>query len=279
MKNQFYIFLAGLAIFLTSCNALQREVDLNLPEFESELVIECYLEPGQPYRAILSETTPFFGNVSTELPNVEGATIIITHNGVADTLMELDTLQIAFTFFLTGKLYNYGSTTIVPEDFDNDFTLEVYDTEGRQLNATTRLLPKVALDSIEILPPLNDSTYTFLTYFPDNPDEANYYYRTTHRTQPIGDSLKTAFLLDDQFPNVFNQIVAGGPPLYEFGDTVIVSVFHVTEAFNDFIQSTTDAENNNGNPFGQPGSITSNVVGGQGIFTGLAYDRKTYYIE
>jgi len=43
----YLIFLSLLSLLLTACG-LQQTVDLDLPEYEPEVVVECYLEPGQP---------------------------------------------------------------------------------------------------------------------------------------------------------------------------------------------------------------------------------------
>lgn len=282
MKNTIYLCFASALLLVSACN-LEKEVDLNLPEFESKLVVECYLEIGKPYRVIVSETTGYFGSLATELPVVSGATVVITYNGVLDTLGNgvRDTLEEGVFFdFAGGKLFNYGSTTLVPEDYVNDFELLVIDSLGRTITATTKLMPKVALDSISILPPLRDSSMSFITFFKDNPAETNFYYLTTHRTLPIADSLKTAFAVDDLIINgQDNQIALGGPPVFEYGDTAIITLFQITEAYSNFIETTSAAESNNGNPFGQPGSILSNVTGGYGIFTGISYNRYTFYLK
>jgi hypothetical protein len=67
---------------------------------------------------------------------------------------------------------------------------------------------------------------------------------------------------------------------YDFkeGDTIYNTMFHIERAYFDFWESTFNAISSNGNPFGQPSSIISNVqgdAGAIGIFTGLSYDRVT----
>ena len=37
--------------------ACSRDYDVDLPAHQSELVVECYLEDGQPLRAIVTEST------------------------------------------------------------------------------------------------------------------------------------------------------------------------------------------------------------------------------
>jgi hypothetical protein len=275
MKNQHItIIILALIIFIASCD-LEREIDLNLPEFESELVVECYLEPGKPMRAVISETISYFGSgLGAALPVVNGAVVKITHNGNVYTLDEG-----AYFDFISGKIFNYGSDDIVPFDFDNDFHLEVTDSAGRVLTATTRLLQPTPLDSIQTVM-LQDSSITVLTIHTDNPSETNFWYRTYHRTHVIADSFKIGFALDDEFINgQNNQLVIGGPPVFEHGDTAVITLFHIEEAYSQFIETTGAAESNNGNPFGTPGTIKSNVSGGMGIFTGLTYVRDTFYLN
>lgn len=269
--------LIVVALSFTACD-LERTIDLKLPEFESQLVVECYLEPGKPYRAVLSETIGYFGTaLGASLPTVSGATIVITHAGQRDTLLE------GFYFDpFTQQIFNYGANTIVPQDFDNDFTLEVTDSLGRRLTATTRMLPPVAVDSVQPLPfnAFGGNALSILTYITDDPNATNYYYLTQHRTRVSGDSLKVNFSLGDDLINraETNQIVLGGPPSYEPNDTVILTLYHIEEPYSQFIETTSAAESNNGNPFAQPGTIRSNIQGGYGIFTALIPARDTFYL-
>ena len=71
---------------------------------------------------------------------------------------------------------------------------------------------------------------------------------------------------------------------YQFseGDTVINTLFHIEKAYADFLESVDAAIGANGNPFGQPSTIISNLegdAGAIGIFTGLSYDRVVTIIS
>ena len=277
MKNLVYIILASLIFIVSACN-LERSVDLNLPTFEPKLVVECYLEIGKPYRVVLTESVGYFGaGLTGDLPVVGGATIVITYDGVRDTLEES-----LFFDFVGGqlKVFNYGSNTIVPENFTNEFHLEVVDSLGRTLTASTQMKVPIPLDSIQNIV-LQDSSVSILTIHTDPISEKNYYYRTLHRTNLIKDSLIIGFVLDDEFINneATNQMIVGAPPFFQYGDTAIVTLFHITEGYANFLSTTGDAEQNNGNPFATPGSIQSNVSGGLGTFTGLNYVRDTFYLN
>lgn len=271
--NRILIFILAVAAF-ASCN-LEKEIELDLPPFEPELVVECYLEPGKPYRANLFETTSYYGPTQDLFNSIiTNATFIITHQGVADTLrpgiyIDLD------------NIYVYGSPTIVPADYTNDFFLEVIDSAGNRITATTKIMPAVEIDSIQTqsLGIENDSSLIVLTFSQDDPTETNYYRRMQYRTDAERtDSLKIDFVVDDEVTSN-GQLVLGGPPFFVKGDTMIVQFMEITEAFYDYIDSRERLESANGNPFGQPGAIKTNINGGIGIFTGFTQTQKTFYLD
>jgi len=48
---------------IAACD-LERDIDINLPEYNSEIVLESYVEPGQPLRALVTESLSY-----TDLPS------------------------------------------------------------------------------------------------------------------------------------------------------------------------------------------------------------------
>lgn len=268
--NKLIIFLAALGLF-AACN-LQNEVDLELPEFEPQVVVECYLEPGKPYRVNVSSSVSYFAPTGELLNSiVTNATVIITHQGVADTLLP--------GIYMDGSnLYVYGSSKIVPADYENEFFLEVIDSAGNRVTGRTKIMPPVELDSIQIQPLLSDSSVSILSFFPDDPTEANFYRSMQFRTEAITDSLKIDFIFDDEIVNG-TQVVVGGPPFFVEGDTLVAQLLEIDEAYYKFVESREALEASNGNPFGTPGVIVSNLEGGIGIFTGFTATRETFIID
>ena len=62
MKTNFFysfLILISSSVLLVGCDALTREIEVVLPPYESELVVECYLEVGKPYRLALTQTERF----------------------------------------------------------------------------------------------------------------------------------------------------------------------------------------------------------------------------
>ena len=59
MKTWFKTLCFAILVLLAGCN-MEKEIELNLPEFQSEIAVECYLEAGKPYRATIMESTSYF---------------------------------------------------------------------------------------------------------------------------------------------------------------------------------------------------------------------------
>lgn len=258
-----------LTLFLCSCS-LEKEVDLNLPVYERELIVECYLEPGKPYRLLLQESVGYLD--SFEIPLVDDATVVIRHNGNSDTLSPG-----AFLDFQGFKFFNYQSPTIVPEDFDNDFELFVRDDQGREVTARTRMMPRVSFKDISYQFD-EDSMAAVTVRWDDFAGIKNYYRYSLHENEFTEDGLQFVFTLDDRIGDG-EEFVLSSLFFREVGDTVITTVYHLEEAYWRYLQTTDDAQGANGNPFAQPTSIISNIEGGIGIFTGLIFDRDTIIIE
>ena len=285
MKFQYIFPILLLISILGSCN-LTNDVDLELPEYDRQPVLECYLEPGQPYQLLLTRSFEFFAPFDTSdgqfLENVieQGATINITHDGKTVTLGE----GLFFNPF-TQKIFNYGSPEIVPEDFDNEFELEVILADGETITSKTTIPVKVPIDSVVIEFESDAATDTMaraLTYFTDpDPSVENRFRRQFHWNSLTDSIPQQDFLATDQFADN-GRIVFGTGFDYPVGDTIYNTVFNLNRDYSDFFESVIISVQSNGNPFGQPASIDSNLGGtadALGIFTGLSYSREMTIIE
>ncbi|MFK8006259.1 MAG: DUF4249 domain-containing protein [Saprospiraceae bacterium] len=269
-----YLAISIFLIFSFSNCDLEKEVDLELPTYENQLVVECYLEVGLPFSAVISESVSFFADPG--LPFISGATVTITHQGVIYTLGE------GIYFDSTGtKLFNYGSSFICPANYGEDFTISVSDGNGRVASATTQILEPILIDTLETVWMPDDTTKALVfTRFQDPPEKENFYRRMFQSGGIIGEGKdEQDFTTTDNFATTDNEIVFGTGFDFMKGDTVISTLFHIDQAFYDFKESVQSAINSNGNPFGQPSVIKSNIDGGIGIFTGLSYDRKVLIID
>lgn len=268
-------FLFALAATsLWSCLP-QKEVDLKIPPHDRKLTVECFLEPGKPYRLVLTESVGFFDGPDT--PFVDNALVIISHNGTSDTL------QNGFSFDLQDlKLYNYSSTVVVPEDYNSDFTLYVRDPLGREIRGTTRMLQPVGFSSL-VATFNEDSLASATAQWPDTPGERNYYMFTLHRDSlNVGEDsengLQFSFTLDDRIGDGEDFTISTFFD-FEVGEKVICTVYKLSEAYWRYIETANLSSDANGNPFANPVTIFSTVEDGFGVFTGMNYVRDTLIIQ
>lgn len=280
MNKLNYIILSLFLIFTIGCD-LEKEINIDLPDYENQLVLECYLEPGQKFALSLSKSAAYFDSLpdldASFLDKVfeKGAQVTIAHNGKTHVLEE----RIVFNPF-TQKVFNYYSNDAVPADYGQSFELKIVTKDGKTIEASTKILPVVPLDSIVVEFAEQDTMARVLAYLTDPSGQENFYRRMLHDVSL--DSLpEQDFVLDDRI--VDNGVLAFGTGFnYAVGDTVINTIFHLDKPYYDFLESVFNARDSNGNPFGQPSPIISNLRGTAnaiGIFTGLSYDRKVTIIQ
>lgn len=289
-----------LTLGIAACKNMTRDIDLDLPEVPRELVVECYLEIGKPYRVLVTETKGYFDDLS-ECPLVKNATVVIHHAGQSDTLNEaialssecsLDNFFGILPFFNAdfSRFYNYGSNTLVVEDYDNDYTIEVIDHEGdRYATAKTRFLRPAMIDTVKAV--FNDEGKAYATFIvPDDPNVANFYRIMLHDSTLLLQNDSIPFIkfcnnpdfdisIDDARFFDGGNVSWGTPFEYEDGDTLIFTVYHIDKTYHDYLETLSNNRSANGNPFAQPGQLLTNIQGGVGIFTFLAYDRDTLYVR
>ncbi|MEO1258297.1 MAG: DUF4249 domain-containing protein [Bacteroidota bacterium] len=280
MKNLIYLLSCVFVALLFSCGNLEKEIELELPPYESQIVVECYLIPGQPMSLLLTKSAAYFDPLPTDESEFvesileDSAEVTIRHNGVT---YELEN-QLFFNN-TTSKFFNYFNAELVPEEFDNDFFLNIKTKDGREITSQTRLLPVVPIDSVVVeFNEEQDTLARVLTYLPEDPDMDNYYRRMLH-LESLDSIPEQDFTTNDDFVDD-EQLVFGSGFDFKEGETVINSIFHIDRAYFDFLESVFFAIDANGNPFGQPAVINSNLEGDAiGIFTGLSVDRIVTVVE
>lgn len=267
-----------LAFF--ACN-LSKEVEIELPEYESQPVVECYLEPGKPFRLLLTKSYAFFDVIGLdssffEKTLLQDAQVTISYNGQTDTLYNTFSLDASPL-----KIFNYTGLNIVPATPGVVYVLNITLPDNRgTITGTTPMLPLVPIDSNVVeFNAEADTVARVLTYVTDNPNEANFYRRMLNYYS-LDSVPEQDFPTPDRFLTTPLLAFGTGYELGE-GDTVYNTVCHITEDYYNYFESIQLAINGNLNPFAQPSPIKSNVSGSAnplGIFTCLVYDRDTTVI-
>ncbi len=275
-SNRSLIYFIGVIVIsvwgLAACNNLQKDITIDLPDYEGEIVVECYLQHGQPYRLILTESVDYFGAV--DLPPIPQAKVVITHNGTSEEL----TFQPGFDS-TTQKFFNYVGTTIVDSADKGDYVLRVEDqASNRLITGMTSFLRAPVLDTIEANFRDTDTSAFLLTKFQDvDPNDPNFYRIIINRDSLTG-ATTTEFSFEGRF-KTGNQITIGTGFDFKDEDTVFVSVYHIDRPYYDFLETVEDARQGNGNPFAQPTVVKSTVEGGLGVFTTLSFARQMYVVR
>lgn len=276
MNTLKYFFAFFALAFLASCN-LEKEVNIDLPAYESQPVVECYLEPGKPFRLLLSRSYGFFdplGLDSTFLDKtlLSGATVTIAYSGQVDTLYNQISADISPL-----KLFNYTGLNTVPATPGIEYTLNIVLADGKTITGNTTMLPVVPIDSIKVeWNPERDTLARVLTYITDDMTQENFYRRMLNYGS-LDSVPDQDFLATDRVSTTSLIAFGTGYELVE-GDTVINTLYHISKDYYDFVESVQLAVFGNLNPFAQPSPIKSNVRGTAnplGIFTCLVYDRDT----
>lgn len=302
MKQSIYIVLISLGFLLSSCD-LTQEVTIDLPDYESEIVVESYLQPGLPFSVLLTQSVSFFDEL--QLIYVEGATVTIAYGNQVDTLTELtialntpglelllDTALLNdFQNFLGDGITIYGSLAPVPALYETPFTLKVTTEDGEELSATTVIPSPITFEEPVIRFDDENERALLLTQFQDDGNRRNFYRRLLEKREEqitenedgttdttwVSDELQD-FLVDDEINNGDLQTFGTA---FDFvrGDTVIQTIYSITQEYFDFVTTRDAALGASLSPFGQPAQLRTNIQGGNGIFTGQSRSELVTIIE
>jgi hypothetical protein len=273
MKNPLkYTALFCVLLSFAACRklaeSLTKEVEIDLPLYPNTLVVESYLIPGQPYALSLSET------ISTEdgfkLNFVKDATVTVSYGSTVDTLkpFTLTTQNQALTAYIAPQL--------VPADYTSVFRLEVKTADGRTCSAITQIMPPVTIDSIAPLYNAENKA-TLLSGLKDKAATRDFYRYTVFQQIKGRDTIRSVQRRSDQ--NLNGQSIFFTTAFrFKENDTLKTNLYHITPEYYQFLESSSAAQNANGNPFSSPAGLVSNIVGGIGIFTGTSVTKKTVVI-
>lgn len=272
-KNTAQVIPVIFAAILAISGCLQN-ITIDLPEYESQLVVESYLDANISFYVVsVTESVSFFTPgtlpVSQSLPVVNSAIITITHGNITDTIPYIDSLRVYIK-----PLQNSMQAT----DFE-PYLLRVEDTATNRIaTATTRFLPQIPIDTVLYL--LNDSLQAaMLLYFYDPKPDTNYYKPWFANAANIfdRDSLYTWEFGDKALGN--DRTSVGMDYHYRLNDTVVARLYHISREYYRFLDTVDDAADASSGPFTRPARIESNIQGGTGIFTALTYDQRIVVIK
>lgn len=263
------ILLAMVLGFFSACD---KVIDVDLPAYDQELVVEMYLERGRPLRCLLMESLPYTDTAINK--PVNNALVIISDGTRNDTLRYQPNQEPE-----TGRYFNYYHPRLIDGDPDRTYTLTITAENKKAVGSTRFSQEKISFDSLVVRESLNQpDSFSVGLVFKDPPGIDNYYRMF------FGNSVN--FTSDDPTDVRLNDISFNGKtfsfysePDFARNDTVVVRLYSLSKEHYDYLESTGNARRSNFNPFSQPGRIKSNVTGGLGIFAPIVYSERTIIIR
>ncbi|MFN8153191.1 MAG: DUF4249 domain-containing protein [Bacteroidia bacterium] len=279
------VLIIMTAVFFISC---EKNIDLNLPDASSKIVVEGYVEAGFVPYIILSRSQNYFDPIGQSTLNnlpVSGATVFISNGPDTVQLTEVDTTVNGVS--VSGFYIALDPATLLPTMLGvpgTTYTLKVISDKGEVVTSSAYLAPPVALDStwFKIQENMDSLGYVWATL--KDPDTIGNYYRWfAKRTSkddyfiaPFGSSFEDKFINGQRFDFAYNRGTVQNSTaeedlneeagFYKKGDTIVVKFCTVDKSTYEFWRDAENQLGSNGSPFAVPSNIKSNIIGGRGLF-------------
>ena len=294
MRKRTLLSLAILSLTISSFYSCEKNVTVDIPEAEERIVIEGYIETGTQPFILITRTLPFFGeiNVNNLVQNsIQGAIVIIDNGTIIDTLDQIPGYGIYTTSQILGET---GKT----------YKLKVI-AEGKTLTSETEIPQPIALDSTWWKVDGQKDSLGFLWSHLSDPDTLGNCYRFFARRinrytygDNIGDVKDSIFyppvggsVFEDRYINgkSFDLSFPRGTYTgsdkedddnderiyFKRGDTIVVKFCAIDRSHFEFWRTEESQISSNGNPFGSPQPVHSNITGGLGVWGGYSTTYDT----
>jgi len=172
-------FSVIIILLFFSCT---KEIDIAIPNSGSQLIVNGYIESGEPAKILLSRSLPYFDPLNFD--NVLGSFVNNAVIKITSSTGESEILTPSFGLTDTWY-YNYVGISLVGEE-DITYTLEV--TKDDTLLSATTTIPIIApitRDSLRFLYRADDSSYCYLLGHLTDPDTLGNCYRMFSKTKSV----------------------------------------------------------------------------------------------
>ena len=291
-------FLSLLIMGLISCS---KEVKIDIPGFDEQIVIDGSIETGRPAIIFLSNSRDIYAptDIDSYLSGfISGATVTVSNGTITDTLTEIctDNLpagfeSIAAAFFglpieqlVNLHLCAYVSTGIVGE-VGKTYSLKVLYND-KIYTSSTKIENPTALDNLFWREQANLPGYGFSwAKITDSPIMGDAYRWEVKNLGDLFYSKPFQPFTDDRFYNGKTFEFSVENPMsfkdqtienqykgyYKLGDTIVVKFSKLGKKEYQFFEKKYNQIYSGGNPFATPTNIPSNIEGGAlGIWAGFS---------
>ncbi|MBC7383270.1 MAG: DUF4249 domain-containing protein [Bacteroidia bacterium] len=260
-------------------SSCEKQIDIKVPASIEEIVVEASINQrfGSLNYVVITKTIDYF-KPDLSLNAVSGATVYITEGNVAGT----DT----FYDVANRRQFIDLADTLLPGIYINPsfmgkagkpYLLEIALKDGRKVNGKTFIPVPVVFDSIHTWFEKNnkDTNAYFYLQWKDGPEQNNYrmaLWKNVDSNLTGWGIANRFYTFDDEFINNTERPFQSINP-YRYGDTLNIYLSQIGRKEFIFWNSFRNAANNGG-PFATPVSVTSNINGAIGSFTGYGIAYK-----
>lgn len=282
MKRTEVVLWCFLAVFLYACE--QTVGDLNLPEYQSKIVIDGWIEQGQYAEVTLTRSASYFDNIDSAALRealVSTAKVSISDGENSEVLTLFRNSDKFPPFFYRG--------TKMRGEVGKSYKLTV-ESRSEVYEAVTSILPPPKLDSLWVeFNTENDSLANLWASFTDEPIEENYYRIFTQRKskdqqfEPIYlSAIGDRFFDGEQFTFNLLRNTQGLPDnsnaAFTLGDTVTVRFCSMDRSHFDFWRTLERESISVGNPFSSSGNAILSNTGDNALGVWGGYGASYYRI-
>ena len=286
------IWLVLGAVAFCSC---EKNIDFNLDDQPSRLVVEATIENGQPPIVILSKSLSYFSNISADLlaqSFVHNAIVEVSNGQKNHKLKEYSVPLVAGYSFYYYSIDSSNLTTAFIGELNHEYSLHI-NWQGKDYSSGTTI-PNITrrVDSLWWLPaPREDSGKVIVMVRAYDPPGYGDYIRyfTKKNNQPFLPGWNSVY--DDLFIDGTtyelqvepgfdrNNPVDVEDRLFRRGDTMTLKLSNIDKATYDFWRTMEYSYQSVGNPFATPIKVLGNISNGAlGYFGGYASQYRTLVI-
>jgi len=293
--------IAFLSFLIMGLNSCSKEVKIDIPGFDEQIVIDGSIETGTPAIIFLSNSKDIYAptDINSYLSGfISGATVTVSNGTITDTLTEIctDNLpagfeSIAAAFFglpieqlVTLHLCAYVSTGLVGE-VGKTYALKVL-YNNKTYTSSTKIENPTALDNLFWRDQVNLPGYGFSwAKITDSPVMGDAYRWEVKNISDGSFSKPFQPFTDDRFYNGKTFEFSVENPMsfkdttienqykgyYKLGDTIVVKFSKLGKKEYQFFEKKYNQIYSGGNPFATPTNIPTNIQGGAlGVWAGFS---------
>lgn len=285
------ILLIGFAgmLFLISC---EKNITVDLPASDSQVVVEGYIEDGQFPYIILTRSDGFFNPIdSSSLVKliISDAVVTVSNGTQVDTLkFSINTLKFPYVFY---------KAQVMKGEIGKVYDLKVELADGTILTSSTSISPPIPLDSTWFKIQEGMDSLGFPWGHLTDPDTTINCYRwfAKRATKDLDFIAPNGSVFEDRFINgkSFDFAYSRGKVpnseaeddnneeegFFKIGDTIYIKFCTIDYANYFFWRTAETQASTNGNPFASPSALKGNVNGALGCWGGYAVTYDTVYAK